>query len=181
MFNNAFVLDKLDKSREQLGDTPHSGPAPRKRVRSSPCLPQRLPSTGMQVAYFWLTGSHLHSGHVGVLEREAEEEMHKLVIRQLRHSPSPPPESPASEETPSESATPTTPTTPRSPIFGKGLFSRISGGSKPTSVGAKLWQDSEPQVCIPNLQSDLSRLTLVVMGGIQSDRKEGYHVPHGSP
>lgn len=112
--------------------------------------------------------SHLHSGHLGVLEREAEEEMHKLIIRQLRHSPSPPPESLVSEETPSEPASPTTPTAPRSPIFGKNLFSRISGGPKPASVGAKLWQDSEPQVCIPNIQNDLSRLTLVVMGGIQS-------------
>lgn len=45
MFNDQFVLDKLG---EQLNGTPRREPAgtPRRRVGSSPCLPQRLPSMG---------------------------------------------------------------------------------------------------------------------------------------
>ena len=91
------------------------------------------------------------------------------MLRQLRHSPSPPPEDSASEETPSEPTTPTTPTTPRSPTFGKTLLSKISGGLKFAPTGAKLWKGSEPQVCVLNKHNYLSRLTFTVMGGIQSD------------
>ena len=142
MYNNAFVLDKLG---EQPKRTPHRGPTPRKRVRSSPCLPQRLPSRGVQIADSRSPSSHSRFPHVGVLERDAQEEIPWLMIRQLRHSPSPPPES-ASEETISEPTTPTSPTTPRSPILGRNPFSRKP---KPAPLGGKLWTGSEPQVCIP--------------------------------
>ena len=91
-----------------------------------------------------------HTSLVGVLERDAEEEIPKLLIRQLRHSPSPPPESEASGEASSEPTTPSTPTTPRSPVFGKNLFSRLSGGPKSAPIGPMLWQGSEPQVCAPH-------------------------------
>ena len=121
--------------------------------------------------------SYSRSNCVGVLERDAEEEIPKLLIRQLRHSPSPPPE-PQTPEPPSE---PTTPTTPRSPIFGKNPFSRRSSGPKPAPIGGRLWEGSEPQVRILNKQNGLLRLTLAVVGGIQSNREEGSHVSHGSP
>lgn len=101
-----------------------------------------------------------------MLERDAEEELPRLILRQLRHSPSPPPESVVSEETPSESTAPTTPTTPRSPIFGKSFLSRFSGGPK---SGANLWQGSEPQVRTLNKQINLLRLIPVVVGGVQGD------------
>ena len=51
MYNNAFVLDKLDKLGEEPDGAPHRGPAPRRLIKSSPCLLQRLPSTGLQMAY----------------------------------------------------------------------------------------------------------------------------------
>lgn len=164
MFNNALVLDKLG---EQPNGTPRHGPTPRKRVRSSPCLPQGLPSTGTQTDHSRSPTSTSHFIRVEVLERDAEEEVPKLMIRQLLHSPSPPPESETSEEAPSTPTTPTTPTTPRSPIFGKNPFFRRPGGPKSPSAG--LWQGSEPQVCTPSEQNNLSRLTPAVMGGIQSD------------
>ncbi|KAJ7904430.1 hypothetical protein B0H14DRAFT_2328319, partial [Mycena olivaceomarginata] len=54
-------------------------PTPRRRVSSHPCLPERLPTTGF-------------------LEREAEIDAPKAVLRQLRRSPSPsPPHSPELE------------------------------------------------------------------------------------
>ncbi|KAF9780239.1 hypothetical protein BJ322DRAFT_1085391 [Thelephora terrestris] len=125
MYNNAPVLDKLG---ERLNRTSHHGATPRKKVRSSPCLPQRLPNTR-------------------VLERDAEEEIPRLALRRLRHSPSPPPESVASEEapSPSESTAPSSPTTPHSPTFGKNLLSRLYGGSKLAPMGLRSWEGSEPQ------------------------------------
>lgn len=101
-----------------------------------------------------------------MLERDAEEELPKLILRQLRHSPSPPPDSVASEETPSESTASTTPTTPRSPIFGKNILSRISNWQK---TGTNLWQGSEPQVRTLDKHNNLMRLILVVVGGVQGD------------
>lgn len=88
------------------------------------------------------------------------------MLRQLRHSPSPPPEPQTPEETPSEPSSPTTPTTPRSPIIGKNPFSRKLSRPKPTPVGGKLWEGSEPQVRSPKGQTDLSEPTLLVVGGI---------------
>jgi len=159
MFNHAFALDKMEGPSQR-------GPASRKRVRSSPRLLQRLPSTGL-----WSTPDHraavyLHLNHIGVLERDAEEEIPRLMLRQLRHSPSPPPEPQTPEETPSEPPSPTTPTTPRSPIIGKNPFSRKLSHPKPAPVRGKLWEGTEPQVRSPQGQLNLSKLTLSVMGGI---------------
>lgn len=118
-----------------------------------------------QVCTLFIPSQHsdLRSTHVAVLERDAEMVIRGLRNRQLHHSPSPPPESVVSDEAPSE-PTPITPTTPRSPIFSN-VFSKLLGRPTAAPVGSKLWQGSEPQVCIFVKQNNPQGLILVAMGG----------------
>ncbi|RDB22675.1 hypothetical protein Hypma_010292 [Hypsizygus marmoreus] len=67
--NNAPVLQELSKHLDGRPDTLYV-PDVRKRVRSDPCLPERLPTSGF-------------------LQREAEELAPKAILRQLRRSPTP--------------------------------------------------------------------------------------------
>ncbi|TFK75993.1 hypothetical protein BDN72DRAFT_360057 [Pluteus cervinus] len=66
--NNAFIVQSLESL--ERNDQRLEVPALRKRVKSDPCLPARLPSTGF-------------------ILREAEDLAPKAVLRQLRRSPSP--------------------------------------------------------------------------------------------
>ncbi|KAJ7228750.1 hypothetical protein GGX14DRAFT_414667 [Mycena pura] len=69
--NHASLVHSIGKDHQS------GHPIPRRRVSSSPCLPERLPTTGF-------------------LQREAELDAPKSILRQLRRSPSPP-DSPVSE------------------------------------------------------------------------------------
>ncbi|KAJ7068185.1 hypothetical protein C8F01DRAFT_1117211 [Mycena amicta] len=75
--NHSIILRVLDDSERARR------PIPRRRVTSDPCLPERLPSTS-------------------ILQRDAEFDAPKAVLRQLRRSPTPSPphspESPTAEE-----------------------------------------------------------------------------------
>jgi len=69
MFNNSFLIASLDEENEL-----QPPPIPeRTRLKSDPFLPARLPTTAF-------------------LEREASQNAPRAIIRQLRRSPTPPPE-----------------------------------------------------------------------------------------
>ncbi|KAJ6516003.1 hypothetical protein C8R45DRAFT_811479 [Mycena sanguinolenta] len=83
--NHAFLVQFLGGKLES--ESPNR-PIPRRRVSSHPCLPERLPTTGF-------------------LQREADLDAPKAILRQLRRSPTPPTspeletvESPTAEEQP---------------------------------------------------------------------------------
>ncbi|KAF7301345.1 hypothetical protein MIND_00699700 [Mycena indigotica] len=71
--NHSALLSSLGEGRARR-------PSSRRRVTSDPCLPERLPTSS-------------------ILQREAEHDAPRAILRQLRRSPSPsPPQSPTSEE-----------------------------------------------------------------------------------
>ncbi|KAJ3573887.1 hypothetical protein NP233_g2139 [Leucocoprinus birnbaumii] len=86
MINNAAHVLALGQTLDS-SDSSISSPAPRSRVSSDPCLPERLPT-------------------MSILQREAQDLAPKAYLRSLRRSPSPTSSSSSSQE---DSVEPTTP------------------------------------------------------------------------
>ncbi|KAF7352865.1 hypothetical protein MVEN_01253500 [Mycena venus] len=113
-------------------------PIPRRRVSSNPCLPERLPTTGF-------------------LQREAEIDAPKAILRQLRRSPTPsPPNSPELETEQSPLAADENPGHQRRPS----LSSLASSASSIKSFGSSLirrqdgkshssWKEPQASVVLP--------------------------------
>jgi len=121
MFNSTQIVLKLARELDDAAtEPPRIG---RVRVKSDPCLPQRLPSTGF-------------------LERDAEQSIPHRMIKQLRHTLSlevEDPETDASEVPP----TPTTPTSPSTPKAASETKAKKSPGSR--KQGSTWKAGSEPE------------------------------------
>jgi hypothetical protein len=131
MFNNASVVHSVGLHLDPL--PPSSNP--RQRVKSDPCLPERLPSTGQSENHIYFSVLTLYKGFI---HREAEQEAPKAIIRQLRRSPTPP-------LTDSEEASPRE-TRPRTSSTSSSS-SRFSFPSSPTQTIASTTSWKDPQVC----------------------------------
>lgn len=140
MVNNASIILFL---AEQFASEPQSPkPVPRYRLGSELCLPARLPSTG---SYDFLLVHIIANVSQAFLQREASQAAPQAILRQLRHSPTPPSSPPpqlASDEpedgstrerrnSVSPSASPTSPTTPSSWSFSIPKFSSTKAWKEP--------------------------------------------------
>ncbi|KAF7355222.1 hypothetical protein MSAN_01438000 [Mycena sanguinolenta] len=127
--NNAFLVHYLASNLENDGLRPDR-PIPRRRVSSDPCLPERLPTTGF-------------------LQREADLDAPKAILRQLRRSPTPPTspeletvESPTAEELPTHERRPSlsslASSTSSIKSFGSSLIQRRQDKSQSS------WKEPQP-------------------------------------
>jgi hypothetical protein len=115
-------------------------PIPRRRVSSDPCLPERLPTTSkwlLDDSQIFVLTFHLNSGF---LQREAEIDAPKAILRQLRRSPTPsPPNSPNLETEENSMTEEENPGRQRRPS----LTSLASSASSIRSFGSSLIQHGQ--------------------------------------
>jgi hypothetical protein len=133
-FNNAPSVHVLGK---RLDGDYNLLPVPtqRRRVLSEPCLPERLPSSGVFIPLTSLSSPLTVVYFPGFIQREAEGLAPKAILRQLRRSPTPStgePETPedvpdrARRQSISSMTSSSVTTSPKSPIN-----NRTSGWTEP--------------------------------------------------
>jgi hypothetical protein len=136
MLNNAPLVHALavldDSSTLVL-------PVARRRVRSNPCLPERLPSTGMSSPCARIT--LMCTSVKGFLHREAEQLAPQAILKQLRRSPSPSDHSENGDERRHSRRLSTSPVI-SSPTAAAAVVDKSQ--SAPANVSGSSWKD--PQV-----------------------------------